>query len=94
MKRTILGLIGTLILAMASVSMAGPVNVNTADANTLASELDGIGSARARAIVAWRLEHGPFDSIADLQNVKGIGAKIIRMNQGNIRFDDPQATSD
>jgi len=30
---------------------AGPVNVNSADASTLARELDGIGPAKAQAIV-------------------------------------------
>ncbi|MDH3647877.1 MAG: helix-hairpin-helix domain-containing protein [Gammaproteobacteria bacterium] len=94
MNKFTAGLTGALIIALTSASMAGPVNVNTADANTLANELNGIGHARARAIVAWRLEHGRFDSVEDLQNVKGVGTKIIRMNQGNILFDDPRAESD
>ena len=33
---------------------AGPVNINTADAKTLARELDGIGPAKAQAIVDYR----------------------------------------
>ena len=37
---------------------AGPVNINTADAATLAQELTGIGDARAQAIVAYREKNG------------------------------------
>ena len=94
MKRMTLGLISALIAATASVCIAGPVNVNTADAKTIAKELQGIGSARATAIVEWRGKHGRFESIADLQNVKGVGEKTIRLNQGNILLDDPEAKSD
>lgn len=94
MKRMMPVLIGALMAMMASVSFAGPVNVNTADAETIARELQGIGSARAAAIVEWRLRNGPFTSLEDLQNVKGVGEKILRLNAGNIRFEDPKAESD
>ena len=67
---------------------AGPVNVNTADASTLAAELAGVGEKTAAAIVAYRDEHGPFKSIEDLKNVKGIGDKIIENNRENIRLAD------
>src|SRR5579862_9297410 len=52
------------------------VNINTADAETLALELKGIGQKRAEAIIAYREQHGPFKSIDDLSNIKGIGKKI------------------
>ena len=35
-------------------SFAGPVNVNTADAETISAELKGIGLAKAQAIVDYR----------------------------------------
>lgn len=54
---------------------AGPVNVNTADAEALA-ELPGIGPAKADAIIAYREEHGPFASLAELDEVKGISARM------------------
>ncbi|MDH3589919.1 MAG: helix-hairpin-helix domain-containing protein [Gammaproteobacteria bacterium] len=90
-KRTVIGIFGALLVALAGASLAGPVNVNSADARTLAKELDGIGYARAQAIVKWRRDNGRFESADDLRNVKGVGKKIIDMNRSNIRLDDPQA---
>jgi len=53
------------------------VDINTADAVTLAEGLPGIGPAKAARIVQWRLEHGVFSRVEDLQQVKGIGVKTI-----------------
>lgn len=70
---------------------AGPVNINSADASTLAKELKGIGAARAGAIVAYRSQHGPFKSADDLGLVKGIAQKVIDENRENIRVDGEKA---
>jgi len=56
---------------------AQPVNINRADAATIAGSLRGIGLRKAEAIVAYRTEHGPFKSVDELVNVKGIGAKTL-----------------
>jgi competence protein ComEA len=77
-------------------ALAGPVNVNTADAATLARELHGIGPAKAQAIVAHRDKHGPFRSADDLARVRGIGRKTVERNRDLIRLDGravPSATS-
>jgi competence protein ComEA len=66
---------------------AGPVNVNTADAPTIAEELDGIGPAKAQAIVEYRQKNGPFRAAEDLLKVEGIGQKVLEQNRGNIRLD-------
>jgi competence protein ComEA len=63
---------------------AGPVDVNTADAETIARELNGIGAARAEAIVAYRNEFGAFQSADELMNVAGIGQHILDVNRANI----------
>lgn len=51
-----------------------PIDINTADAETLTA-LPGIGEVLAERIVAYRRENGPFPSVYGLMNVKGIGEK-------------------
>jgi competence protein ComEA len=65
---------------------ATPVNVNKADAATIARSLDGIGQSKAQAIVAWRQAHGPFQKVEDLAQVKGIGKGTLERNRDAIRF--------
>ncbi|MGH8250052.1 MAG: ComEA family DNA-binding protein [Steroidobacteraceae bacterium] len=74
-------------LLLASNAIAGPVNINTADAKTLAKELQGIGMAKAEAIVTHRQKNGPFKSADDLGKVKGLGKKLIEQNKSNLRFE-------
>lgn len=52
------------------------VNVNTAGLTEL-TDLPGIGEAKAKAILEYRNQHGPFKSVADLDKVKGIGPKML-----------------
>ena len=49
-----------------------PINVNTADSQTL-QQLPGVGPSTGDAIVEWRNENGPFASADDLLLVPGIG---------------------
>lgn len=56
------------------------INLNTADAATLERELKGIGASKAQAIVAYREAHGPFASLDELLEVKGIGAATLEKN--------------
>ena len=55
------------------------VNINTADAQTLA-QLEGVGIKKAEAIVAYRKANGNFKSIQDFANVKGVGPSILEKN--------------
>ncbi|TNF92791.1 MAG: helix-hairpin-helix domain-containing protein [Gammaproteobacteria bacterium] len=72
-------------LSIASAaSWAGPVNINKADAVTLAAEIKGVGDKRAQAIVQYREEHGDFKSVDELANIKGIGEKIVDKNRENL----------
>lgn len=75
------------ILAAAPV-LAGPVDINSADAATLAKELDGIGLARAKAIVEYRDRNGRFRSVDEVLNVKGIGPQVLEQNKGNLMVKD------
>jgi competence protein ComEA len=72
------------------LAWAGPVDLNTADAATLARELKGVGPARAEAIVAWREANGPFKSPEDLVRVQGIGDRVLEDNRGNLTVSDPK----
>jgi competence protein ComEA len=63
---------------------AKTVNINTADAATLAEVLTGVGLAKAEAIVAYRKEHGGFKSVEQLSEVKGIGERLVKANQERI----------
>jgi len=65
---------------------AGPVDINKADAVTIAKELDRVGLAKAKAIVEYREKNGAFKSVEDLRKVKGIGAKTLEQNRANIRL--------
>ncbi|MCU7799908.1 MAG: ComEA family DNA-binding protein [gamma proteobacterium symbiont of Lucinoma myriamae] len=76
----------SLILTFTSPVMAEEVNINTADAQTIADSLNGIGLKKAEAIVVWRTEHGNFTDLAGLENVKGIGQKTLEKNKNNIQF--------
>ena len=67
---------------------AGPVNVNTADAELIAKELAGIGLSKAQAIIDFRNEYGSFESAEELVKVKGIGPRVLAANAGNIIVDD------
>jgi competence protein ComEA len=82
-----------LVSLLPLVAWAGPVDINTADASTLARELNGVGPARATAIVAYRTEHGPFKSVDDLRLVKNMPQKIIDNNRELLRVDGAKAAS-
>jgi competence protein ComEA len=73
--------------AWSALALAGPVNINTADASTLSRELKGIGAKRAEAIVEYRRKFGPFKSADELALVKGIGPSAIEKNREFIRLD-------
>lgn len=66
-------------------ALAGPVDINTADAQTISAELDGVGLTKAEAIVEYRKKHGPFKSAEDLSLVKGIGERTVEINRDNIK---------
>ena len=78
-------LMAVLAISLPLIAWAGPVNINTADAATIAAELKGIGPSKAKAIVEYRKKYGPFKSPDDLSLVKGIGESTVEKNRGNIR---------
>lgn len=63
--------------------MASRVNLNTADAAALES-LPGIGPALAQRIIDYRTANGPFQTTAEIQDVRGIGAGIYEKIKDSI----------
>lgn len=63
------------------------VNINKADAASLAASLNGVGASRAQAIVRYREEFGPFTTVEQLAEVKGIGASTVEKNRAVITLD-------
>ncbi|MEG1112546.1 MAG: ComEA family DNA-binding protein [Hafnia sp.] len=62
-------------------SQLAKLNLNIADAQTLQTELSGIGKAKAEAIVAYRETHGSFASVDELLEIKGIGNALFERNR-------------
>jgi len=90
-------LVGTLLVVAITVTLlvvpgamadngkaAASVNINTADTGELTS-LPGIGTSKATAIVSYRSENGPFATIDELTNVRGIGGNVLEKIRDLIR---------
>ena len=58
-----------------------PVNINKASAARIAAAMKGVGLKTATAIVAYRKDNGPFKTMDELAEVKGVGAATLRKNQ-------------
>lgn len=81
MKTLLKSTILSVLLALSFNLFAAPVDINTADAKTLATNINGIGDKKAEAIVQYRDKHGPFKSADELAKVKGIGPSLIEKNR-------------
>ncbi|MBV0933406.1 ComEA family DNA-binding protein [Marinobacterium weihaiense] len=60
---------------------AEPVDINTATAEQIAASLNGIGPAKAQAIVDYRETNGPFVAAEQLTDVRGIGPATLEKNR-------------
>jgi competence protein ComEA len=75
-------LIATLFALASSTAFAsGKLDINRASAAEIAAAMNGIGLTKAEAIVAYRDQHGPFKSIDQLAEVKGVGLKTVEKNR-------------
>lgn len=60
------------------------VNINTDSAESLSEGLVGVGLAKAYRIVEHREAYGPFESVEELVEVKGIGEATVEKNRARI----------
>lgn len=77
------------LLTVPAAVLADPVDINSADAQTLAVSIDGVGTQKAIAIVQYREANGPFSSLDDLANVQGIGMKTVDRNRDKLTVSAP-----
>jgi len=87
MKKIITLLLSSVLFLASNLVWAGPVNINTADAITLAANIKGIGTKKAEAIIAYRNQHGAFGRAEDLAKVRGIGKKTVEKNLDNLKVE-------
>lgn len=77
-----------LAAALAPLSV-GPafatVNVNTAQQSEL-QRIKGLDKHKAKAIIEHRAEHGPFDSIDDLERLPGFTPAVLAKAAPEIAF--------
>ena len=95
-RMLVLGLLALAFPVLGAPADANPaptafhkVDINTADAETLAQALKGVGVQKAAAIVAYRAEHGGFRTIDELANVRGIGLNTVDDNLERLTLSDP-----
>lgn len=76
--RVLVACVGLILaLALAAPALAGEtVNINEASAKELKG-LTGVGNVIAERIIEYRQSHDGFDSVAQLQEVKGIGSATL-----------------
>lgn len=72
-------------LLLPLMAFSAPVDINTADAETISKSLKGVGLTKAQAIVAYRDKHGPFRAADELSLVKGIGQRTVEINRSDIK---------
>lgn len=70
--------------AKAPVSSVDAVNINTASVEELQKSMKGIGKVKAQAIVDYRTAHGPFTTVDQLLEVKGIGKGTLDKNRDRV----------
>ena len=79
-KLKTLFLVSSLLISSAFAA----VNINKASAEDISKELTGIGIVKATAIVSYRDKNGPFKTMEQLTEVKGVGLKTVEKNRKNI----------
>jgi competence protein ComEA len=91
--RHLIPTLAAMVLLAPLAATADPVNINTADAASLAKALSGVGPAKARAIVTYREKNGPFKTVDQLAMVEGISQKLIDKNRADLKLGAEKAAT-
>ena len=83
------GVVLAFLLAGSPAAGAEALDINTATAEELAATMTGVGIKKAMAIVAYRDENGPFATVEDLVNVRGIGSATVETNRERLSVTAP-----
>lgn len=83
-------LLPALALAFVANAAFALVNLNTATKDELVA-LQGIGPAKAQAILDYRAQRGGFKAVEELKDVKGIGAKRFEKLKPELTVGTPAA---
>ena len=67
-----------------ATSTAGIVDINSATISDL-DALPGVGPSTAQAIIDYRVANGPYASVDDLLNVRGIGPSKLAAMRARVR---------
>jgi len=93
LDRSVRSVLCGLVMAVSLLGVNTPlmaqdaVNINTDSPEVLSAGLQGVGLAKAYRIVEYRQAFGPFESVDELAEVKGIGETIIEQNRAQITLD-------
>ena len=63
---------------------AETININQASLEQMVENLNGVGMHKAQAIIDYHEQHGEFESINDLLQVKGIGPSTLEKNRDSL----------
>ena len=87
MKKFLIAVFMTALFIIQSQVSAQSIDVNQATLEELVENLNGVGAHKAQAIIDYRQQHGDFDSMEELLQVKGIGLSTLEKNKDRLVFD-------
>lgn len=64
-------------------STSSKIRLNSASVSEL-QQLNGVGEKKAMSIIDYRQKNGGFKSVEELNNVKGIGPKLLEKNKSRL----------